>query len=390
MPLSNRENYLRNARFEGPQWIPYLVCISDASWDQWRAEMERVALSHPTIFPGIRPGWRDYNSYAFDLRHPAGDEFAHAFGPGHRAGEDLTDAWGCVWRGEIDGLEGLVVGHPLADWQALEAYSPPDPQVQWDRQPADWQGAREQAEAAMAAGKLVSGGLPHGFFFLRLCDLRGFENLMLDMASEAPRLDRLIALVLAQSKAYLSGWLDLNLDVAELGDDLGAQTATIISPAKFARYIGPGYKALTDMCHERGALVALHSDGYILDFVDELVRIGIDILNPQDLVNGLDNLARMVKGRMCVRLDIDRQSVVPFGSRQEIRQLIEAEVRLLGSPQGGLELVCGIYPPTPPDNVDALCLAIEEFRTFWWDGQRPSVAPPRVTSKGDLSTLAMA
>jgi uroporphyrinogen-III decarboxylase len=29
----------------------------------------------------------------------------------------------------------------------------------------------------------------------------------------------------------------------------------------------------------------------------------------------------------------------------------------------------GIYPPTPPENVDALCSALEEFRTYWWDGR---------------------
>ena len=42
-------------------------------------------------------------------------------------------------------------------------------------------------------------------------------------------------------------------------------------------------------------------------------------------------------------------------------------MRKLGDPSGGLELICGIYPPTPPENVDALCEALRKFRTYWWD-----------------------
>jgi hypothetical protein len=110
-----------------------------------------------------------------------------------------------------------------------------------------------------------------------------------------------------------------------------------------------------------------------MELMDAFVECGIDIINPQDLCNGIDNLAREVKGRMCIRLDIDRQTIVPYGTRQEIRALIEEEVRKLGSPQGGLEMIAGIYPPTPPQSVHALCDAMEEFRTFWWDGRGASV-----------------
>ncbi|MCK4627011.1 MAG: hypothetical protein KAV00_16985, partial [Phycisphaerae bacterium] len=65
-------------------------------------------------------------------------------------------------------------------------------------------------------------------------------------------------------------------------------------------------------------------------------------------------------------LDVDRQKIVPFGTRDDIHALIEEEVRKLGDPAGGLQLEAHIYPPTPPENVDALCEAIEKFRTFWW------------------------
>ncbi len=40
MPLSERENYLRNVTMTDPEWMPCSVHISDASWDQLCAAKE--------------------------------------------------------------------------------------------------------------------------------------------------------------------------------------------------------------------------------------------------------------------------------------------------------------------------------------------------------------
>jgi hypothetical protein len=353
MPLTDRENYLRNASMTGPEWIPCSVGISGASWDQLRTDLEQVLVRHPTLFPGFEKGKRNYDNWDF--------------GPAHRAGERFTDAWGCVWRSAVNGLEGQVEEHPLADWSSLESYRAPDPMTQGDRGPVDWEKERRRIETARSEGRLTSGGVAHGFLFMRLWYLRGFENLMMDVAADAPQLPRLIELVMAHNRRLVQAWLDIGVDKMEFGEDLGTQTASIISPKAFAKYIAPAYKSVMRPCRAAGCHVALHSDGYIMELMDQFIECGVTIINPQDLCNGIDNLAREVKGRICIRLDIDRQRIVPFGTRREIHALIEEEVRKLGSPAGGLEMTAGIYPPTPAENVDALCDALEQFRTYWWE-----------------------
>jgi len=47
-------------------------------------------------------------------------------------------------------------------------------------------------------------GFPHGFMFLRLADLRGYENLMMDFAEEPPELKKLIKIVLDYMHNYRS------------------------------------------------------------------------------------------------------------------------------------------------------------------------------------------
>jgi hypothetical protein len=274
-----------------------------------------------------------------------------------------------VWRTAIDGIEGNVEEHPLEDWGKFRDYAPPDPLLQADRAPADWDKAQREVEEARAEGRLTLGGLPHGFFFMRLYYLRGFENLMLDIASEEPRLEQLINIVETHDRKMVEKWLSLKVDVMEFGEDLGTQTASTISPRSFRKWVAPSYKRLMGRCREAGCHVVMHSDGYIMELMDDLLKCGVTIINPQDLCNGIDALRREVKGRMCIKLDIDRQKIVPFASRSEIRALIEEEVRKLGSPQGGLEVKVGLYPPTPPENIDAVCDALEEFRTYWWDGR---------------------
>jgi len=353
MSLSHRENYLRNASMTGPGWMPCVVAISGASWDQLREDLEDVLMRHPTLFPGFQKGQCNYDDW-----DP---------GPAHRAGQYFRDAWDCVWHAAINGLEGVVVESPLLDWSKLDAYRPPNPLAQGDRGPTDWERTRQAVAEAKRQGHLTSGGVPHGFFFMRLFYLRGFENLMLDIATGDSHLPRLCEMLLEHNQTIVWQWLDMGVDIMEFADDLGMQNRSVLSQQQFHRWITPAYKSLMEPCRRAGLHVGLHSDGYIMNLMDEFVEAGVTIINPQDLVNGIDNLACEVKGRMCIRLDIDRQKIVPFGTRKEIHDLIEEEVRKLGSPQGGLEMIAGIYPPTPAENVDALCEAMEKFRTYWWE-----------------------
>ena len=355
MPLSNRENYLRNASFEYPEYMPINISISDASLDQWQDEMEAVQARHPKIWPGFKAGTRDWDNRVYDRAYVAGERF--------------KDAWGCVWETSINGIEGVVVEAPLEDWANWDAWQAPNPLETGDRGPVDWDKRRRDVAAAKERGDLISGGVPHGFFFMRLTYLRGFENMMIDMATEDPMLWKLIDVLYDHNRLIIDQHLDMGMDMISMGEDLGTQTASIISPAMFRKYCRPSYEKLIQPCREQGCHIMLHSDGYIMDLLDDLLMAGVTIINPQDLCNGIENLRRELKGRICIRLDVDRQTVVPYGTRQEIRELIEEEVRTLGSEKGGLEMICGVYPPTPPENVDAVACAMEEFQTFWFDGR---------------------
>ncbi len=352
MPLSERENYLRTVTMTGGEWIPMHISISGATWNQLRDELEDVLVRHPHFFPNFEKGKQDWDALEYRRQQ--------------RERANYVDNYGCRWRGEVDGIGGIVEFHPLADWAALEQFRMPDPHTQLPLGPVDWEKVRAGVAERKRRGQLTEGGLEHGWLFLRLYYLRGFENLMMDMATEDPRLDRLISMIVEYSRYIVEQYMSMGVDVITFPEDLGAQQASVLGPKAFERWIAPAYRTLMQPVRAAGIHVHMHSDGYIMDIVDQILECGVNIINLQDLVNGLENIERELKGRVCVHLDIDRQSVVPFGTRQEIFELIEEAVRRLGSPRGGLMTVVGFYPPTPAENIDAVLSALEKFQRYWW------------------------
>jgi hypothetical protein len=85
----------------------------------------------------------------------------------------------------------------------------------------------------------------------------------------------------------------------------------------------------------------------------------------QDLVNGIDWIAEHYASKVCIDLDIDRQKITPKGSPQDIDQLIREEVEKLGSKDGGLMMIYGLYPGVPLENVKALMDAMEKYAGYY-------------------------
>ncbi len=139
----------------------------------------------------------------------------------------------------------------------------------------------------------------------------------------------------------------------------------MISPDHFSKFIKPSYDRLMVPAREAGRLVHMHSDGDIRDLVELLIDSGVDTINLQDMVNGIDWIAANLKGRLCIDLDIDRQSVTRFGSPEKIDALIRNEVEMLGSKEGGLTMIYGLYPGVPIENVKAVMDAMERYSTYY-------------------------
>lgn len=341
------ENLLRTYRFEHPAWIPCTVAIPEQAWLSYpREEIAWLVGRHPALFPGLDPD--------------AVDTSAMPRLPWQRAGVEYVDSWGAVWRTSTDGVTGVVQRHPLETWDAFDEFTPPDPARENGWGPVDWQRQRAEAARARREGRRVPGAqLRHGHTFLTLEYLRGLENLVYDMYDEHPNLVRLVEMVERFNQGYIDLVMDLEPDIVGFPEDLGAQTSSLLSPELFRRWIKPSYERLMAKPKAAGAVVHMHCDGYVLDIIDDLLACGMDVLNIQDLIHGIDTLRETLVGRVALELDVDRQNVTVFGTENDVRDLIREEIDKLATPAGGLALKFGMYPPVPVRNVDAMCDAME-------------------------------
>ena len=351
MPISDSENHLRTVRMTNPQWMPWSIGVWDCTWEYLGEELEKIVLRHPRTWPHYVKGSKDWRN----IRYP-------------EAG-DTIDSWGCVWRTCEDGkgIDGCVVEHPLAELSRLSTYVPPDPAKCNHMRPFDWEAHKRFMDREVAAGRFSGGSLDHGFHLLRLEYLLGFENLMCHLADETPEFCRVVDMVHTFNKAFLTRMLDLGTQTIGLPEDLGTQTGSMVGPRFFRKWVLPYHKELHDLAHKYGAITGFHSDGNIMDVADQILEIGPDIFNPQDRLNGVDNLAKAFKGRTCIALDFDRQHTLPFGTPHEVAELVEYEVKTLGSPRGGLLIQVEVRGPIPAENIDALVTALEKYSTYWFD-----------------------
>lgn len=304
--------------FQHPEHIPVRLGILPAAWMKYREELTAVLRRYENLF-GPQPAERNYDA----VGKPTYAEGRH------------VDAWGCVWENVAHGHEAIVTGHPVPtrdDVHKLKAPSQDD-------------------------------GLPHGFMYLRLADLRGFEEIMIDFAEEPPELQMLIDTV----RDHNLRQVELMLAKAEpgslrhFGDDLGTQKALPISPARWRKYLKPCYKAIYGRCHAAGHPVYMHTDGCIWEIIPDLIDCGVNVLNPQIRANGLDNLVRTCKGKVCVDLDLDRQ-LFPFATAGQIDRHVAECVQALGSPEGGLWLTAEVDDGVPLENIEAICQALDRHR----------------------------
>jgi uroporphyrinogen decarboxylase len=155
-----------------------------------------------------------------------------------------------------------------------------------------------------------------------------------------------------------------NIDMVFFGEDFGTQKGLMISPQMFKELVAPYYKRVWDWIHQHTSWkVLFHSCGGIYPIIGTLIECGVDILNPvQITARGMDP-ARL-KSEFGHRVafwggGIDTQTVLPFGSPDEVRAQVEERIRTL-APGGGFvfSTVHNVQGDVPVDNVLAMVHAV--------------------------------
>ncbi|MHC4741070.1 MAG: uroporphyrinogen decarboxylase family protein [Planctomycetota bacterium] len=271
-------------------------------------------------------------------------------------GSGIENYWGMRRKvmQTATGPENCYVDFPLADADSIEKIEAHNwPSVDW----FDFEGFAEALEpwkdfAVMASGASV---LQHPML---LC---GMDKILMDMAID-PELasavfDKFTNFYLAYYDKMLTAAKG-RIDLFRIGDDIGTQRGPLISPPMFEQFIAPRLKLLADLAHSHGTKVMFHSCGGITEFIDALIEIGIDMLDPIQVRAAEMDPARIKKeygSRICLHGSIDTQYVLPLESPQEVAQNVRRMIDILGSGGGFILAPCHVLQTdVPTANVCAM------------------------------------
>ncbi len=271
----------------------------------------------------------------------------------------FVDGWGTHWQRSPDSLYFEVARSPLRDAgiDDIESYPWPDLAHR-----SRFEGLADQARAIRDAGYAVvalSGVSP----FEQIELLRGLDIWLLDMAAQpdfAQVLLRKVTDRMRDSVIQLLEEAGEYIDVLVMGDDLGSQSAPLISPKMYRRLLKPYHAELVAAIKSRTkAKIFYHSDGNIYPLIGDLIEVGIDLLNPvQVSAKDMGDTARLKRefgNRLSFCGAVDTQTVLPSGTPDDVRREVRRRIKDL-APGGGyiLASVHCIQPDVSLENVFAM------------------------------------
>jgi uroporphyrinogen decarboxylase len=353
--LTVRENFFRAARRQNPEWVPFDFGMSRGA----------LKMFHAHVGDGVDPvsyfdfAGRWVGPSATTL--PTPDWRALYFADGSLPESATFDKeWGTasVYDAEADNAHDYFPLRNIETAEEVDAFLWPD--VNADYRYVALQESVRQIIASDHVAHVVG-----SHYFEPVWNLRGFEQLMLDMAEESPVALRLFGRMHELMICRAEHAARCGADVMMTGSDVATQRGPLLSPAMWRNYLFP---MMRDCIRAAKAikpdlLVLYHSCGDVSTMIEGFLEAGIDILDPcQPEAMDIFALKRRYGDVLTFHGGIGVQSVLPFGTPQEVRDSVHRTIDIMGEGGG---YICSsshnIRPETPWENFLALIEAIKEY-----------------------------
>jgi len=344
--MTKRERFLAFARFESVDRVPRRASYIESL----REKMTGVLGEDPMTFFDMDAG------QGAGLRPPEGFEPPdfRAYFPDREVGKDgfTIDANGCGHK--ASGFEHFTEYiSPLRNattFSELERYPFVNNEMFLDDE------MRAACDRAHAEGDYAAVFVGH--MYESAWQVRGYEAFLMDLLTQRD-----------WAEFILDRFCDNNLRVAEAaaragvdcimtGDDIANQNAMMFHPSVWREVMKPRWAKVIAAARAIRPDVHIwyHTDGNAAEILDDLVEIGIDILNPvQPECMDPVALRKRFGGRPAFDGCIGTQTTFPFGTPEDMRRVVTDLADALDAGNGGLMLspTHVLEPEVPPENVQA-------------------------------------
>lgn len=262
-------------------------------------------------------------------------------GDQYKIGE-YVDCWGCRFENLQEGVIGEVKEALVKDedWEDADNIHIP---VEW----LDFDVDAVNSFCRNTDKFVIAGCCPRPFEQLQF--IRTTEELYMDLVYPPENMKKFMQKMHTFYCDLLEKWAQTDVDALNFMDDWGSQKSLLINPKTWDEYFKPMYKDFISIAKKYGKKTFMHSDGNTLDIYPRLIELGLDAFNSQIFCIGLDNLEQY-KGQITFWGEIDRQHLLPEGSKQDIQNAVKEVHEKLWS-NGGCIAQCEFGAGANPDNV---------------------------------------
>lgn len=264
------------------------------------------------------------------------------------------DAWGCRFTNIHPGVHGEVKESLILDddWSNADQIHVPTELLDFDVDAVN--------RFCASTDKFVSSGCnPRPFEQLQF--IRTSELLFMDLMDMPTGMTRFMQKMHTFYCDWVEKWAKTDVDCVNMMDDWGSQQSLLINPMMWREMFKPMYKDYVEIAKRYGKKAFMHSDGYTLDIIPELIDIGMDAVNCQMFCIGVDKLAPY-KGKITFWGEIDRQHLLVTGETAEVERAVKSVYDTLWA-DGGCIAQCEFGPGAKPENVYTVFKAWDKVST---------------------------
>lgn len=245
--------------------------------------------------------------------------------------------------------------NPLAQYETVEEIKQ---NYQWPN--PDWFDYSDLPKMIIGKeSRPIQGGGSEPFLIYK--NLRGQEQAMIDLLLYPEIvdycLDQLFEIAY-QNTLRIYEAIPNQVMISYVAEDMGAQDGLMFSKDLINQFLIPRMKRMINLVHSAGAYVFHHNDGAIRDIIPDMIKAGIDVLNPiQWPCKGMERegLKADFGNQLIFHGAVDNQQVLPFGSVQDVIKEVQDDIRILGAGGGYILAPChNIQAVSPPENIVAM------------------------------------
>lgn len=167
--------------------------------------------------------------------------------------------------------------------------------------------------------------------------LRGLPEIMMDMLDNKDYANTLFDKVMQYPLKAGKKFIEMGADMIWTGDDVAMQSSMMISLGLWREFFKPRYAKMFEEYRKvrPDIKICYHSDGNCEQILDDMIEIGLDVINPiQPLSMDPFHIKKRYGKKLAMFGGVDIQYTMPFGTVKELENEVKGLCEVCGNGGG--------------------------------------------------------